>query len=76
MPSSKKYNGYSSYNAWNISLWIHKDEALHKLAQECVEEYDTREIASAEFIRAVGTKATPDGAPWSKTNVQLAMREL
>ena len=76
MGNSKKYNGYPSYNAWNIALWISNDERLYALAKECKEDSDTQTIAARNFMNLVGTKHTPDGVPWTHTNVQLALREI
>ena len=42
----KTYNGHPSRNFWNVSLWINNDEALYRLALECIRETKTRRDAA------------------------------
>ncbi len=74
-----KYNGHKNYNHWNVSLWISNDESLYRLAQYWIEAARNREEA-AEYmlqdLRESGVTATPDGAPYSKTTLQAAMRGM
>lgn len=73
----KPFNGHRSWNAWNISLWIGNDEGLYRFALECLERHDQRKIPAAEeFLSAMqesGSLKTPDGAPWTVTNIARAM---
>ena len=32
-----KYNGYTSWNAWNVSLWINNDYDTYLIARNTVE---------------------------------------
>ena len=79
MSSSKSYNGHRSYNAWNVSLWINNDEALYRWARECIHDTSTREQAAdyrLEQLHEDGFRNTPDGVPYTVTNIRLAMREM
>ena len=74
-----KYNGHKNWNHWNVSLWVSNDEGLYRLAQYWIEAARNREEA-AEYmlqdLRESGVTVTPDGAPYSKTTIQAAMRGM
>ena len=69
------YNGHKNWNHWNVSLWLNNDEALYRLAKDCIRRTDNRAQAVEEFLAFAGRK-TPDGAPYSKSSVRAAMRDL
>ena len=78
----KPYNGHRSYNAWNIALWIGNDEPLYRFSIDCL----TRETpkgnlptlaqATNRFMRDFDGSKTPDGVPYTATNVRLALAGL
>ena len=70
-----KYNGHKNYNAWNVSLWIGNDENIYRLALDCIRRYPPRDIAARELLALLPEK-TPDGVPYTLTNVRLALRGL
>lgn len=77
----KGYNGYPSWNAWNVSLWINNDQGLYETAKDCVREARTRDKAAEMFldilVENVGKNPkTPDGAPFTVSSIKLAMRDL
>ena len=78
----KAYNGHRSYNAWNISLWIANDEPLYRFAIDCLERpkpkggKPTINQATNRFMRDFEGDRTPDGVPYTKTNVKLALAGL
>jgi hypothetical protein len=73
------YNGHESWNAWNVSLWINNEEGLYSIAKDCIWRADTRNEAAEqmlEILQVMGVDKTPDGAPYTKTSIRLAMREM
>jgi hypothetical protein len=73
----KEFNGHRSWNAWNVSLWINNDEALYRLALDCVRSTRTRREAAEWFLEHVGEGAkTPDGATYNITTVIAAIKEM
>ena len=73
------YNGHPSYNYWNVALWFGSDEGLYRLALTCIREARTRREAAAMMLDALaeaGQRATPDGAPYTRANIEHAMRGL
>lgn len=70
------YNGHPSYNAWNVSLWINNDEGLYRMALELIADCATRDDAASamlDTLQECGMSDTPDGAPFTKTNIRRAM---
>ena len=81
--SNKPYNGYPSYNAWNVSLWISNDEGFYQLALDCLKEARTERkskmtaaIAMLNFLNDCSITHTPDGVRYTKTNILHALRGL
>lgn len=77
-----KYQGHSSRNAWNVSLWINNDENLYRMARNYVifkqRSYSREECAKAMLseLKSMGITKTPDGAPYSVTTIKAAMRGM
>lgn len=78
--SNKPFNGHPSWNAWNVSLWINNDEGLYREALHCIDRTPggRKAAALAMLMRLhnVGSYNTPDGAPWTVTNIMRAMKEM
>lgn len=70
-----QYNGYPSWNSWNVSLWINNDEGLYNFCRDVVQRNGYGD--GAKFIAVVwkGFK-TPDGAPYSLRSIRLAIRGI
>lgn len=69
------YNGHSSRNAWNVSLWLNNDEGAYRTMRECIKETKNRQEA-AEMMMSMLPEKTPDGCPYTVTNVRKAMNGL
>lgn len=70
-----QYNGYPSWNAWNVSLWINNDEGLYNLCRDAVQRHGY--TLGASFIyQDLFDQKTPDGAPYSLRSIRLAIRGI
>lgn len=36
--ANKRYNGWTNYETWNVSLWIDNDQGLYEMAREMAQE--------------------------------------
>ena len=65
------YNGYSSYEAWNVALWIDNTYELYKVSNRLIElaneekiqgaKCDYITIMMAECFTEFGGQCNPDG---------------
>lgn len=70
------YNGHKNWNHWNVSLWLNNDVVLYRLAKGFVDEGIGKDAAAKhlyEFLVALESPKTPDGAPYSVTTIRAAM---
>lgn len=70
------YNGHPSWNAWNVSLWLNNDEPLWREMVHFVNYADNRRDAARMMLAMLhdrGIQQTPDGAPYTVTNIRRAM---
>lgn len=73
-----KFNGHKNWNHWNVSLWLNNEESLHWKMEYYANMYP-RKIAAFKMLRqlsACGITHTPDGAPYSVSSIQSAMKGL
>ncbi len=69
------YHGRRNRAAWNVSLWLNNDEGLYRLAVDSARRHGIGEGARRTFEVLKGD-CTPDGYPYSLTNVRAAMRGI
>ena len=72
---AKPYNGYRSWNAWNVSLWINNDEGLYNEAVRLAKKYGIARGA-AKLAAQLDGERTPDGARYNPTAIRLAMADI
>jgi len=70
-----KYNGYTSWNAWNVSLWINNDESLYRFAYDLVKQHGRYQAAKMLAGELDGQK-TPDGATYNVTGIRQALQGM
>lgn len=51
------FNGWYDWDTWNCALWIGNDERFYEMAQDCRHYGD--------FLVAIDSDTTPDGALWA-----------
>ena len=66
------YGGFSSWNAWNVSLWLNNDELLHQQMVFCCAQSKNQEQAS-RMLLAMLPNETPDGARYNLKSIRQAM---
>jgi hypothetical protein len=69
------YNGFTSWNAWNVSLWINNDESLYCFAYRLVRQHGNGQAAKMLSNELHGQK-TPDGAEYNITGIRQALRGI
>jgi hypothetical protein len=69
----KEYNGHRSWNAWNISLWIHNEPDWYAEWEWMPSEISLKR-ATFLLMRAL-PKRTPDGALFNRLSIKLAIQE-
>jgi hypothetical protein len=74
MPA-KPYNGYASWNQWNVSLWINNDESLYCMAREYVSRHGY-EKGARYYARDMEGEKTPDGGRYNLTAIRNAIRGI
>lgn len=70
-----KYNGYTSWNAWNVSIWINNDEYLYNMARDTVKSLGYVRGLKA-LVAQWGGEKTPDGAIYNRTGIKQAIQEI
>ena len=70
-----KYNGYTSWNAWNVSLWINNDYDMYMTARDTVQRLGyVRGLK--QLVIMWGGQRTPDGATINRTGIKQAIEEI
>lgn len=55
----QKYHGWSSYDTWNVALWLQNDEALYNISLDYTSYEDLRPV-----VEGLMGPRTPDGVAW------------
>ena len=75
MAKAKEYNGYPSWNQWNVSLWINNEEGLYNWACDLTRQYGVKKAAKVMASDLDGIR-TPDGARYNVTSILGAIRGI
>lgn len=75
MPAPIAHNGYRSWNAWNVSLWINNDESLYRMAYEIASKQGVTRAVNALSRILSGTR-TPDGAVYNHKSIRSALEGI
>jgi hypothetical protein len=71
---AKPYQGHRSYNAWNVSLYLFNDYGLYQRMREIVRSSRTLDAAADRLADELSGQKTPDGVPFTRTNIRLALQ--
>ena len=72
MPAPIAHNGYRSWNAWNVSLWVNNDESLYRMAYDLAAKHGIGKAACI-MARSLNGAKTPDGATYNRTAILSAL---
>lgn len=74
----KEYQGWRSWNAWNVARYIANEEHLYRVAVDCLRRTKTISQAVSWFDRETGLlgSKTPDGAVYNRLSLKLALESL
>lgn len=70
------YQGWPSWDAWNVALWIGNDERLYRMAMALIAENKGDKAAAAKAMMAGLSKKTPDGATYTEALVLGAIEHF
>jgi hypothetical protein len=70
-----EFNGFPSWNSWNVSLWILNDERLYTEAYELTKKVGEVRAARILSHRWEGLK-TPHGAKFNHRSIRLAVQDI
>jgi hypothetical protein len=70
-----EYNGFRSWNAWNVSLWLNNDEGLYRMMQDALRRHKTKGRAATALAASLEGEKTPDGACYNRTSILAAMAD-
>ena len=69
----KECNGHRSWNAWNVSLWLHNEQDWYAEWAWMPHEYTLQRAVSLLMCRI--PHKTPDGALFNRLSIKLAIQE-
>lgn len=61
----KTYNGYRSWNCWNVNLWLTNDESTYGFALGVLKDMGLQNATDYLALALRGQK-TPDGAIYNR----------
>lgn len=72
---ARQYEGYPSWNSWNVSLWINNDFILYSCARDTVWRYGMDKAIDMLTIHWK-YKRTQDGGVFNRRSIKLALEGM
>ena len=72
---ARPYQGYPSWNSWNVSLWINNEYNLYKTAEDLVQREGMNKAVRI-LTNWWGDKRTPDGGVFNRRSIKLALEGM
>lgn len=72
---ARQYEGYPSWNSWNVSLWINNEYSLYITAYELVQREGMTKAVDM-LTNMWDKKRTPDGGVFNKRSISLALEGM
>ena len=72
---ARPYQGYPSWNSWNVSLWINNEYNLYKTAEDLVQREGMRRAVEI-LTNWWDGKRTPDGGVFNRRSIKLALEGM
>lgn len=75
----KNFNGFTSWNEWNVNLWFANDENLYNIAREIIgyPTTMTEKISALKFkLQFWNITQTPDGAKFNNKALKSVLENL
>lgn len=74
MGKHREYQGHRNRNAWNVALYLFNEYSLYQEMCSIVRSSRTLDRATERLMEVLGGSKTPDGVPYTKTNIRLALQ--
>ena len=70
-------NGYTSWNAWNVSLWLHNNENYYHIMNRAISLNPDVNDAARNILAwlTVNSPVTPDDAEWNVLDIIEAIED-
>ena len=68
-----EFNGFRSWNAWNVSLHLSNDPAIYRHVDDLVRRHGIGKAATILFDD-IGGQKTLDGAVFNRSSIRGALR--
>jgi hypothetical protein len=74
MGAHKEYQGHRNRNAWNVALYLFNEYSLYRTMVNAVNNSRSKDEAAEYIAGLLAGQSTPDGVPYTRTNIRLALQ--